>query len=83
MALYGRKALPDGDATGTLPLLVGVFPAPPGDWTWVLARDMLNMEGLKLLSLETTPDDDDDEEGGAELAGREGGRGRTNGLGCV
>ena len=59
-------------------------PPLPGDWTRLLASDMLNMEGLKLLSLETTPDDDEEaEEEAALLGGRDGGRGRTNGLGCV
>ena len=48
---------------------------------------MLNMEGLKLLSLETTPEEEDDDDDVAvalvaEL-GNDGGRGRTKGLGCV
>jgi len=61
----------------------------PGEWTRLLTSDMLNMEGLKLLSLDTTPevddDDADDEDAAAveDAGGKEGGRGRTKGLGCA
>ena len=51
-----------------------------------MASDMLNIEGLKLLSLETTPEEEDDDDVAAVLAaelGNDGGRGRTKGLGCV
>ena len=56
----------------------------PGDWTRLLANDVVNMDGLKLLSLETEEDGEDEDVAAAveEDGGNDGGLGRTNGLGC-